>query len=298
MQNQTEVFGFDVSTFSAETVTLRVENVVDFVKIFLIKDYCMNQRIKYNLVTIICPILMVVFSELSFEVSDKFMPMIYVILVICIFIRHMIKCPNCNYKTGKGLFKFGNYSVIWWKVFAPKKCIRCGYDYNANSKIECSKSENFKISKYARYNTVLGIFISSFSFVGILISFIGSKFSDNIMRINIIWIKYMPFLLFIGLMFFIMGYVLKNTKKTSLRIFISIALIFNSMTLIFWFILYALDTRNTFNEFINGISMLKIPIKSEYVFIVVVIIMAVFIVIPFIYNILNIFNQIRESENR
>lgn len=256
----------------------------------------MNQRIKYNLVTIICPILMVLFSELSFEVSEKFIPMIYVILIVCIFIRHMIKCPNCNYKTGKGLFKLGNFSIIWWKVFAPKKCIRCGYDYNANTKIECCKSGSFKIPKCAKYNTVLGIFISSFSFVGILISFLGSKFSDNIMRINMIWIKYMPFLFFIGLMFSIMGYVLKNTKKTLLSIFISIALIFNSMTLTFWFILYALDSRNTFIEIINGMSMLKIPIKSEYVFIVVVIIMAVFIVIPFIYNMLNIFNQIASAK--
>ncbi len=90
----------------------------------------MNQRNKYNLVTIICPILMVLFSELSFEVSEKFLPMIYVILVICVYIRHMIKCPICNYKTGKGLFKFGNFSVIWWKLFAPKKCIHCGYEYN------------------------------------------------------------------------------------------------------------------------------------------------------------------------
>ena len=92
------------------------------------------------------------------------------------------------------------------------------------------------------------------------------------------------------------GYVLKNTKKTLLSIFISIALIFNSMTLTFWFILYALDSRNTFIEIINGMSMLKIPIKSEYVFIVVVIIMAVFIVIPFIYNMLNIFNQIASAK--
>jgi len=96
----------------------------------------------------------------------------------------------------------------------------------------------------------------------------------------------------------LMSVLLETKTIFPVKSVISIALIFNSMTLIFWFILYALDTRNTFNEFINGISMLKIPIKSEYVFIVVVIIMAVFIVIPFIYNILNIFNQIRESENR
>jgi len=232
-------------------------------KIFSNKDYFMNQRNKFNVITLISPVMMIVFSELSFEVSEKYIPMIFVVFIISMFLRNNIRCPSCGSETGKGLIKFGKISFVWWKILAPKKCFNCGYVYSGENKIESSKSQSFKIPKFAIFNIVLGVFVSSFSIVCILISFINLKFSNNIMRINVLWIKYMPFLFFIGLLFFIMGFVLKNSKTKSLRIFISIALIINSILLSFWFILYVLDSRNTFIEIVNGMRMLKYPIKSE-----------------------------------
>lgn len=258
----------------------------------------MNQRNKYNLVTIICPILMVMFSELSFEVSEKFIPMIYVILIICVYIRHMIKCPNCNYKTGKGFYKFGNFSVIWWKLFAPKKCIHCGFEYN--EKIMKTHKKNPIIRKYKieHNNIVIGMLISIFSIASIIVSFLGTKYSNSFVKISLLWNKYMPFLFVIGLIFLVMGYVLKYTKNTSLHIISLVIVIFNSVILILWYLLYILDSKKIFFEIINGMRFIKIPIGAESMFILFSITMAVFVMIPFISNTIIMISQIVDKNRK